>query len=160
MNIDEILELMDELLDKSSSVPFGTKKMIDAEQMHEYIDSIRLNMPGEIKQAKDTAKEKKKIIDEANVKAEKIIREAEDKAKVLVSEQEVLKQAAEYARKAVTQANEQAAEIIEQAKVKEQAIRKALSDNIAKSLNEASKVLTKNLEAVNSTKDAISKIAE
>ena len=37
-------ELMDELLDKSSSVPFSQKKMIDVEQMREYIDSIRLNL--------------------------------------------------------------------------------------------------------------------
>ena len=49
MTVEEILELMDELLDKSSSVPFSQKKMIDVEQMREYIDSIRLNLPGEIK---------------------------------------------------------------------------------------------------------------
>ena len=53
MTVEEILELMDELLDKSSSVPFSQKKMIDVEQMREYIDSIRLNLPGEIKRAKD-----------------------------------------------------------------------------------------------------------
>ena len=41
MTVEEILELMDELLDKSSSVPFSQKKMIDVEQMREYIDSIR-----------------------------------------------------------------------------------------------------------------------
>ena len=32
MNIDEILDLMDGLLDKSSSVPFSNKRMIDCEQ--------------------------------------------------------------------------------------------------------------------------------
>lgn len=52
MTVEEILELMDELLDKSSSVPFSQKKMIDVEQMREYIDSIRLNLPGEIKRAR------------------------------------------------------------------------------------------------------------
>ena len=31
MTVEEILELMDELLDKSSSVPFSQKKMIDVE---------------------------------------------------------------------------------------------------------------------------------
>ena len=160
MNIDEILDLMDELVDNSGTVPFSNKKMVDGEQMHEYIDSIRLNMPDEFKQAKDTAKEKKQIIDEANQNAEQIIRNAEEKAKALISEQEVLKQAAEYARKAVSQANEQAAEIIEQAKTKEAAIRKALAENLGKSLSEASAVLSKKLHAVNSTIEAISKIAE
>lgn len=160
MNIDEILELMDELLEKSSTVPFSNKKMIDCEQMHEYIDSIRLNIPGEIKRAKDTARDRKKILDEANAKAEQIIRDAEEKAKVLVSQEEILKQAAEYARKAVTQANDQAADIINQAKSKEKAIRDALSANITKTLNSASDILAKNLEAVNQTKEAVAKIAE
>ena len=57
MTVEEILELMDELLDKSSSVPFSQKKMIDVEQMREYIDSIRLNLPGEIKRAKDMTRD-------------------------------------------------------------------------------------------------------
>lgn len=160
MNTEEILNLMEELLDNASSVPFGNKKIIDAEQLQEYIDRIRLQEPEEVKQAKETAKDKKKIIDEANKKAETIISQAEEKAKILVSEQEVLKQAAEYARKAINQANEQAAEIIEQAKTKELAIRQALSENINKSLTEASKVLAKNLEAVNSTKEAVNAIAK
>ena len=62
MTVEEILELMDELLDKSSSVPFSQKKMIDVEQMREYIDSIRLNLPGEIKRAKDMTRDKKNIL--------------------------------------------------------------------------------------------------
>lgn len=33
--------------------------MIDVEQMREYIDSIRLNLPGEIKRAKDMTRDKK-----------------------------------------------------------------------------------------------------
>ena len=160
MSIDEILELMEELIEKSSTVPFSNKKMVDCDQMREYIDSIRLNIPSEIKRAKDTARDRKKIIDDANAKAEQIIRDAEEKAKVLVSEEEILKQAAEYAKKAVSQANDQAADIIEQAKAKEKAIRHALSENITKTLTEASEVLSKNLNAVNNTKEAVSKIAE
>ena len=44
MTIDEILEMMDDLLDKAVSVPFSNKKsMVDAEQLREYIDGIRYN---------------------------------------------------------------------------------------------------------------------
>ena len=80
MTVEEILELMDELLDKSSSVPFSQKKMIDVEQMREYIDSIRLNLPGEIKRAKDMTRDKKNILTEANKEAEEIVKKAKDKA--------------------------------------------------------------------------------
>ena len=71
MSIDEILELMEELIEKSSTVPFSNKKMVDCEQMSEYIDSIRLNIPSEIKRAKDTARDRKKIIDDAKAAIEK-----------------------------------------------------------------------------------------
>ena len=50
MSIDEILEEMDELLDKASSVPFVShKKVIDGERMRELINDVRLNMPHELK---------------------------------------------------------------------------------------------------------------
>lgn len=141
MTVEEILELMDELLDKSSSVPFSQKKMIDVEQMREYIDSIRLNLPGEIKRAKDMTRDKKNILTEANKEAE-----------------EIIKQAADYAKQIAAEANKQAADIVEQAKAKDKAIREALSENLNKSLSEAAEVLTKSLKDVNTTRDAVSKI--
>ena len=44
MTVEEILELMDELLDKSSSVPFSQKKMIDVEQTTVFV-VIKLSIP-------------------------------------------------------------------------------------------------------------------
>ena len=119
MTVEEILELMDELLDKSSSVPFSQKKMIDVEQMREYIDSIRLNLPGEIKRAKDMTRDKKNILTEANKEAEEIVKKAKDEAKKLVAQEEIIKQAADYAKQIAAEANKQAADIVEQAKAKD-----------------------------------------
>lgn len=158
MNVDEILELMDDLLDKSSSVPFSNKKLIDCEQMREYIDSIRLNLPGELKRAKDLQRDQKNIIAEANKSAEDIIRKAEERAKVLVSEQEILKQATEIAKEQVKRADEQAADIIAQARAKDKDIRNALAANLDKVLSDAEKVLTRSLSDVTSTKEAVLKI--
>lgn len=158
MNVDEILELMDELLDKSSSVPFSTKKMIDVEQMREYIDSIRLNLPGEIKRAKDMTRDKKNILTEANKEADEIIKKAKEEAKKLVAQEEILRQATEYAKQVVEEGNKQAADIVAQAQAKDLAIRKALSDNLNKSLSEAADILSKSLKDVNNTRDAVSKI--
>lgn len=158
MTVEEILELMDELLDNSSSVPFSNKRMIDREQMREYIDSIRLNLPGEIKRAKDMARDQKNIIAEANKNAEDIIRKAEERAKVLVSEQEILKQATEVAKEQVKRANEQAEDIVAQAVAKDKDIRNALAANLDKVLSDAEKVLSRSLSDVTSTKEAVLKI--
>lgn len=46
MTVDEILELMDELLDKAVAFPFSSKKsLIEVDKMREYIDEIRYNLP-------------------------------------------------------------------------------------------------------------------
>ena len=53
MNIEEILDLLDELLDRSWNLPLsGGRCVVDAEKVRDLLDDVRLNMPTEIKQAK------------------------------------------------------------------------------------------------------------
>ena len=53
MSIDEILEEMDELLDKASSMPLiAHKKVVDGDRLRELINDVRLNLPHELKEAK------------------------------------------------------------------------------------------------------------
>ena len=53
MNIEEILDMLDELLDRAWNLPLsGGRCVIDAEKVREMVDDIRLNLPDEIKQAK------------------------------------------------------------------------------------------------------------
>ena len=94
MGIDEILEMMDDMLDKAVNVPFSNKKsLIDVEKMRELIDEIRLNMPREIKQARDLVADRKTILNDAKNEAANIVARAEQRAQMLVSQQEVVRQA-------------------------------------------------------------------
>ena len=78
MSIDEILEMMDDMLDKAVNVPFSNKKsLIDVDKMRELIDEIRLNMPREIKQAHDLVNDRKSIINNAKNEAASIVARAE-----------------------------------------------------------------------------------
>ena len=53
MNIEEILDDMDDLLDRSRPIPFAAHKaVIDADRMRELLNSAHLNIPAEIKRAK------------------------------------------------------------------------------------------------------------
>ena len=98
MNIDDALEAMDEILDKSMQVPFSNKKgLVDVEAIRELIDDIRLNMPTEITQAKNLVNDRKVIISDARQEADRIIRKAEERATKLVSQQEITRQATEKA---------------------------------------------------------------
>ena len=94
MSIEEILEMMDDMLDKAVNVPFTNKKsLIDVDKMRELIDEVRLNLPNEIKQARDLVNDRKTIINDAKNEAANIVTRAEQRAQSLVAQQEIVRQA-------------------------------------------------------------------
>lgn len=145
MTIDEILEMMDDLLDKSMTVPFSNKKcMVDTEKLREYIDNIRYSLPTEIKRAKEMVADRSEIFDDANTRAEEIIKEAEERAKVLVSESEI-----------VLQAQEAANDLTAQAKAMDQSIRRAMTSKLDSTLGEAERALDKALNEIKAMREAV-----
>ncbi len=108
MSIEEILDDMDELLDKASSVPFAAhKSVIDGERFRELINDARLNVPQEIKHAKMVEFDRDRIIKEAEARAEKLIHQAEERAKAIVEEEAIVKEAKKRALEAVTKAKQE-----------------------------------------------------
>lgn len=161
MNADEIIELMEELVDNSSAVPFSNKKLIDCEQMRDYIDNLQMQMPNEIKKSKEVLENKDKIIADANKeaedirkKADKAVEAAKEKAIEIMSETEIVRLAKEHAAQIIAQAQEQAQGIIADAKAKDAEIRRALTDNVNKTLSDTKAILEKNLSDVVSTINA------
>mgnify|MGYP003258968741 CR=1 FL=1 len=76
MSIEEILEAMDIELDKSKSVPLTRgKSLIDVEQFRDLIGQVRLNLPGEIKQAQALVNDRRVIINDAKAEAESLRRQ-------------------------------------------------------------------------------------
>ena len=128
MNIDEILDVIDELLDRSWSLPLsGGRCVVDADKVRDLIDDIRLNIPAEIKQAKAIVSDRTDIIENAKKEAEQIVRKAEDRARTLIAQEEVSKAA-----------QAKASEILSQAQLKSREIRQAaqeFSDNWRSSSN-------------------------
>lgn len=145
MTIDDILEMIEETLDKAPIVPFSSKKaMVNVEQMREQIDNIRLNLPTEIKKAKEMVGDRAQIINEANQKAESIIKRAEERAKILVSNEEVVKLARERAN-----------EITTNAAAMEKEIRAALTAKMDELMNQTEQMLNQNLADIRKTRIAI-----
>lgn len=145
MTIDEILELMDDLLDKSVTVPFSNKKcLVDTEKMREYIDGIRYNLPTEIKKAKEMVYDRTQIISDAKQEAETILKRAEERAKILVASEEIVKQAKERAN-----------EIITSAQTMDREIRVAMNDRMDEMLNQTETILCKNVNDIKQMRVAI-----
>ncbi len=145
MSIDEILDEMDELLDKASSVPFVThKKVVDGERLRELINDVRLNMPQELKQAKKIEFDCQRILNEAKINADGIIRKAEDRAAQIVSREAI-----------VTEAKKKAADIVAKAQESALNLQKTAALSLAKMLNEVENMHNKSLLEIKRTKEKL-----
>ncbi len=145
MNIDEILEEMDELLDKSASVPFVShKKVVDAERMRELINDVRLNLPHELKEAKKIEFDCQRILNEAKINAEGIIRKAEERAAQLCSKEAI-----------ITEAKKKAIDILQKAQNASANLQKQAALSIAQMLNDAENAHQRSLSTIKQTKEKL-----
>jgi cell division septum initiation protein DivIVA len=110
MSIDELLDVLDEMVDKSWGLP-GGRCVMDADKIREIIDDIRLNMPQEMRQARAIVADRSEIIKNAKEESESIIKSAEDKARIIISQDEVVKRAQAKANEIVTESQNKAKEI-------------------------------------------------
>ncbi len=142
MNIDELLDQIDEILEGSWG--FAGKTMINADKMRDCVDEIRLNIPQEIKQARNIVAEKTDIINTAKREAESIIRAAEEKANALVSQEEITRLA-----------QAKAVEIVNGAQVKSKEMRNAAQDFVDELMKNADEDLTQILSEVRKTRASL-----
>ena len=145
MNIDDVLDVLDELLDKSWSLPLsGGRCVVDADKVRDLIDDIRINLPTEIKQAQAIVMDRNEILEVAKREGEGIIRKAEERAKTLVAQEQIVKAA-----------QSRAADILTQTQMKSREMRAAahdFSDDILKSTEES---MTKALADLRATRQVL-----
>lgn len=145
MSIDEILEEMDELLDKASSMPFVShKKVIDGERMRELINDVRLNMPHELKEAKKIEFDCQRILNEAKLNAESIIRKAEERAAQIVSREAI-----------VAEAKKKAVDMLTKAQNASKTLQQNAAAAVAKMLNDTESYYSRNLQGIKAVKSKI-----
>lgn len=145
MNIEEILDMMDELIDKAWGLPLtGGRCVVDAEKVRDLIDDIRLNLPTEIKQAKSIVADRGEIISVARREAASIVQKAEDRAKSLVAQEEIVKQA-----------QQKAAEILSYAQSKSKEMRQAAQEYSDNMLRETEEMLARSAGDVKATRQKL-----
>lgn len=145
MTIETILDTIDEMLEKSWSVPLsGGKCVVDAEKIRDLIDEVRLNLPSDLKQAKAVVADRNNILLNARNEAEGIIKRAEERAKALVAEEEI-----------VRVANEKATETLNIAQAKSKEMRQAAFDFSEDMLQKIEKAATECLGSIKETRQAL-----
>ena len=145
MNIDEVLNMLDEMIDQSWSLPLsGGRCVVDAEKVRDLIDDIRINLPTEIKQAKAIVSDRAEILEAAKREAEEVVRKAEERAKALVNQEEIIKQSKAKASELISQTQLQSREM--------RVAAQSFSDDILRATEES---LHKALTEVKSTRQAL-----
>ena len=109
MNVNELLDTIEDTLEESAGMPLsGGKRIVDVEQIRDYLDEIRQNLPVELRQAQSIVSDRAQLIESANAQAQAIVKKAEERARVLVSEAEIVKAAQQRAGEIVSAAQPEA----------------------------------------------------
>lgn len=145
MNIENILDMMGDVLDKAVAVPFsGKKSLIDVEKMSNLINDIHMNLPREVEHARSVVNDRKAILADARREADNITRRAEERAKQLVSNQEI-----------VRMAQSRAEEIMLGAQQKSKELRHTTNDYVDNMLSKNEELLARNLADVKKARMAL-----
>ena len=130
MNVNELLDTIEDTLEESTSMPLsGGKRLVDVEKVRDYLDDIRANLPGELRQAQQIVNDRAQIVDTANAQVQAIVKKAEERARILVSDAEIVKAA-----------QQRAAEITAAAQSESRTLRQTVTDycdNMLKTTEEA-----------------------
>lgn len=111
MEIFTLLETLEDILEKSKTIPFSDKSLIEKDQFLDIIKEIRLRLPDELKQAKWIKEERERIISEAQKDAEDIVKEAENRIISMIDEHEITRKAYDKKTEIIADANEMYREI-------------------------------------------------
>ena len=122
MNVNELLDTIEDALEESAGMPLsGGKRIVDVDQIRDYLDEIRANLPAELRQAQPIVTLKK----------------AEERARILVSESEIVKTA-----------QQRAAEIVSQAQSEARTVRQTVTDYCETMLKNTEEVMAANAAQV------------
>ena len=115
MNVNELLDTIEDLLEQSTGMPLsGGKRIVDVEQIRDYLDDIRANLPVELRQAQSIVGDRAQLIESANAQAQAIVKKAEERARILVSEAEIVRAAQQRASEIVSAAQTAEARTVRQ----------------------------------------------
>jgi cell division septum initiation protein DivIVA len=111
MEILEIIDMLEDTIEKGLNIPLAGKCMLDKDELLDLIQEIRLKLPDDLKQAKWVKDERQRILLEAQKEANDIIKSTEDKIISMINENEITKRAKQQAEEIISNANKRSKEI-------------------------------------------------
>lgn len=109
----ELLDELEDIIDKGASVPFSGRCILERDELMDVLQELKLKLPDDLKQAKWIKEERQRILQEANAEADEIIKAANEKGISMINEHEITQQAMEQARMIIENAQAEAEAIQE-----------------------------------------------
>ena len=145
MNVNELLDTIEDALEESAGVPLsGGKRIVDVEQIRDYLDEVRAALPGELRQAQQIVNDRAQIVDSANAQAQAIVKKAEERARILVSDAEIVKAA-----------QQRAAEITVAAQTEARTLRQTVTDYCENMLRTTEDTMAENAAQVKNIRTSL-----
>ena len=104
MDALELIDELEDIIDKGVTVPFTGRCLLDKEELMELIQEIKLKLPDDLNQAKWIKNERQNILNDAKIESDKIIKEANDRLISMIDENEITKSAKEQAQAIIDKA--------------------------------------------------------
>ena len=105
MEVLTLLETLEEMINRSASIPLTKRTLIDKDELLSVVSDIKLKLPDELKQAKWVKEERQKILVDAQKEANQLIKEAENRIIAMIDEHEITKKAYEQKTEIIESAN-------------------------------------------------------
>ena len=145
MNVNELLDTIEDALEESAGMPLsGGKRIVDVEQIRDYLDEVRAALPGELRQAQQIVNDRAQIVDSANAQAQAIVKKAEERARILVSDAEIVKAA-----------QQRAAEITVAAQTEARTLRQTVTDYCESMLRTTEETMAENAAQVKNIRTSL-----
>lgn len=106
MRVLELLDEIDEIIETSSSVPFSTRIVVNADEIREIVKDIRIELPEEIHKAQWIQEERQKILEDAKQEYTAVVTDAKRQAEIMVENSDIVAKAHIRADEIVRRAEE------------------------------------------------------
>ena len=134
MDIFEMLDELEEIVETGSKIPLTGKVVIDAEELLDCLDQIRSVLPEEIRQARWVARERERMLAEAEKEAQLTLEKTKEQVEHLADESEIVRVAKERAEEIINKDKDLGLEIREGANIYADQLLEQLEKSLDKAL--------------------------
>lgn len=97
----QIIDQLADLLNRSPRVPLSSNRLVDANEIGQLLERLRISVPSSIMESERTLAERERILNEADTEAKRIVAQARQRANEMLSADALVAMARREAQKIV-----------------------------------------------------------